>query len=411
MGNVLGIFLVQEKDYIYNLQTSRYNNIKHQGMNTPVLPKITKIRDSFNGHEYLLIQVYKNWNDAKIHCESLGGYLVTINNQEENDFIEELIGLNEIYIGFTDNMIEGDWQWVSGEAITYTNWDTGQPDDFGGDEDYAFISIDNDGLWSDNRGTAGRYYVCEWGHPELSEPSIIYPNGGETIQGIVTLKWAPSIDSGDHSVNYDIFFSSDNGIQWYEIASELTHTRYDWDTTEWDTTELTTGKIFLIKVVATCTSGEVREDTSDDIFTIHYLTSPTISISSRHLQGTVTIQWSASTDSLGQNITYSVHYSTDNGLHWEEIASELTTTSYDWNTTNLPDGHNYKIKVNATSFSGLSKETIFPNNISIDNIPADNTFLLIGIAIIAIIPEFYLGKKVRNIVNRNNLEEGVEEHD
>ncbi len=73
----------------------------------------------------------------------IGGNLVTINDETENDwllatFLALLPEYNNFWTGFNDVAVEGSWEWVSGEPVTYTNWAPGQPDDAGG-EDYCWL--------------------------------------------------------------------------------------------------------------------------------------------------------------------------------------------------------------------------------------------------------------------------------
>ncbi len=118
----------------------------------------------YNGYDYQLFTISRIWDEAKADCEAQGGHLVTITSSEENDFVSSLAGSNNIWIGFTDELNEGNWQWVTGESVTYTNWRSGEPNDVGAGEDYA--ALYSDGLWIDAGfpGTPDEayYYVCEW---------------------------------------------------------------------------------------------------------------------------------------------------------------------------------------------------------------------------------------------------------
>ncbi|MHA2031862.1 MAG: lectin-like protein [Candidatus Kariarchaeaceae archaeon] len=408
IGNIFGLVLATNTNSIQDLRIINFNDKAQDETDDLVSLKNTLVRDNFNGHRYELIQEWRTWSDAKIDCESRGGYLVTITSQEENDFITNLIGSNNIWIGFTDEVTEGDWQWVTGEQVTYTNWGGGNPDDWDVGEDYAEMGSSEywPGIhWNDCPTGMGNYYVCEFVEIEhtLSPLTIIYPNGGETLQDIVTIQWSPSIDTLDHSVRYDVLYSIDNGITWKTIDTWFYESNY-----EWDTTELNDGTSFLIKIIAKCTESLTVEDTSDDNFIVHYLSPPSISTPSQTLKDVITLEWSASVDSLNQNITYSVHYSSDAGNNWNLLASGLTLTSYDWNTTAVSDGRYYKIKVVATSLDGLSSENILYGLLTIDNIPTDNTFLIIGLAIIAIFPELYFFRRLKKFLNYLLIKEGVE---
>ncbi|MCH2247167.1 MAG: Ig-like domain-containing protein [Crocosphaera sp.] len=92
------------------------------------------------------------WTDAQAAAEALGGNLVTINNGTENQFLVDAFGSSEnLWIGFTDQVEEGNYQWVNGETTTYTNWRSGQPNNSNpaDQENYASINYISPGLWAD----------------------------------------------------------------------------------------------------------------------------------------------------------------------------------------------------------------------------------------------------------------------
>ena len=73
------------------------------------------------------------WTDASVMAQSYGGHLATITSQEEQDFLGNYGG----WIGLTDENVEGQWEWVTGEPVNYTNWIDGEPNDAGNGEDYV----------------------------------------------------------------------------------------------------------------------------------------------------------------------------------------------------------------------------------------------------------------------------------
>jgi len=97
----------------------------------------------------------------------------------------------------------------------------------------------------------------------LSAPTIVYPYGGETLQGLVTIQWAATIDEWEHSVTYAVSYSADDGHPWIMLASGLSISEY-----EWDTTTVADGSAYRVQVVATCSEGLTAEDVSDAPFTI-----------------------------------------------------------------------------------------------------------------------------------------------
>jgi len=71
----------------------------------------------------------------------MGGHLVTINSDAENDYVYKKWndnGKRWLWIGFTDIEKTSTWKWISIEPVTYTNWDVDQPD-YVGTEHYEHI--------------------------------------------------------------------------------------------------------------------------------------------------------------------------------------------------------------------------------------------------------------------------------
>jgi hypothetical protein len=110
-----------------------------------------------NGHDYLLTPTEMSWQDAQSYARSLGGDLVTIRSQAENDWLMQTFWSarvsGSIWIGLTDEQIEGQWQWVSGEPVTFLNWYAGEPNNAPTSptgEDYAVLyEVPENGQWND----------------------------------------------------------------------------------------------------------------------------------------------------------------------------------------------------------------------------------------------------------------------
>lgn len=131
------------------------------------------------------------WTDAELAASNrnyfgMQGYLATLTSQAEADFSgSQSQGVG--WIGANDVAVEGEWRWVTGpEAgtlfwlggitgteITYANWNSGEPNNCCGGEDYAHITdpsvTTTPGSWNDlsNVGGGGAYapqgYVVEYG--------------------------------------------------------------------------------------------------------------------------------------------------------------------------------------------------------------------------------------------------------
>ena len=105
------------------------------------------------------------WSEAVTFCQSAGGHIVTVSNKQENDFIFETFCkpfYMDIALGLNDAEEEGVWKWVNSESFSYSNWDSGEPNDYNNNEDYVIMTKDN-GKWNDYdlSGNDCRY-LCEW---------------------------------------------------------------------------------------------------------------------------------------------------------------------------------------------------------------------------------------------------------
>ena len=99
---------------------------------------------------YILTTPGLTWHEAQAEAESYGGNLVTINDAAEEQWLKEAFGLERYWTGFSDSVSEGNWQWASKEAVTYTNWSPGQPDDSGSGQDFAYTNYGTSKLWDDS---------------------------------------------------------------------------------------------------------------------------------------------------------------------------------------------------------------------------------------------------------------------
>ena len=126
---------------------------------------------AYNGHWYEFVSDKVNWTEAKRRAASstyngLSGYLVTITSQEENDFIANNLSENS-WIGASDAQQEGQWIWDTGPEVGtalndgYTNWNSGEPNNTNGNEDYCGFYTSN--LWNDLSNSHNLSYIIEYG--------------------------------------------------------------------------------------------------------------------------------------------------------------------------------------------------------------------------------------------------------
>ena len=103
----------------------------------------------YNGNQYLLTSPGLTWQAAQAEAASLGGNLVTINDEAEENWLRENFSDTELFwIGFNDVATEGQFQWSSGQPVTYTNWAPGEPNNRDGIQDFAIMNF-GAGEWND----------------------------------------------------------------------------------------------------------------------------------------------------------------------------------------------------------------------------------------------------------------------
>ncbi len=214
-----------------------------------------------NGHFYEYIKNVVNgqetaitWANAKAAAENRNyfgrqGYLVTITDQEENNFVTEKaqglgwIGAEDIQRKSGQPRNTGDWRWVTGpegerdnknglqfytgyyqiahSAVGYANWDAGEPNDTGGNEYVAHIfgpdSGAKTGKWNDyapnNAGVKG--YIVEYGG--MDNDNNIQISATKTVNFVDVTDLNQEIKTGDalNQADYD-----DNSWKDYERALE-----------------------------------------------------------------------------------------------------------------------------------------------------------------------------------------------
>ncbi|KAL9968063.1 hypothetical protein ACROYT_G026389 [Oculina patagonica] len=72
------------------------------------------------------------WHAAKSNCEALGSNLVVINSQAEQQAIGTSFGSHpDPFIGLHRDHYNSPWLWVDGSSPNYTNWEQGEPKNYG----------------------------------------------------------------------------------------------------------------------------------------------------------------------------------------------------------------------------------------------------------------------------------------
>ncbi len=114
-----------------------------------------------NGHTYHLLEVSK-WSEAQAAAVTYGGNLATLDDLAEHDWVALTFGnwggvQRSLWIGLTDENVEGTFEWVDGTPVSFTNWANNEPNNSTANdpvngEDYVFL-YPGGGKWNDLHDT------------------------------------------------------------------------------------------------------------------------------------------------------------------------------------------------------------------------------------------------------------------
>jgi hypothetical protein len=80
----------------------------------------------YNGHYYYVYNTPTSWTQGELICRQNGGYLVCINDINENQFVSNLTN-NNIWIGLFRDPTTCQFRWLDCMDINFTNWRPGEP--------------------------------------------------------------------------------------------------------------------------------------------------------------------------------------------------------------------------------------------------------------------------------------------
>ena len=88
------------------------------------------------------------------------------------------------WIGLTDESNEGNWQWITGEPLVFTNWHPNQPDNESGSQHHAAINFVYQELWDDAYSDHQYAYVLEI---EINDGDVTL-DPGESASLVLTIE-------------------------------------------------------------------------------------------------------------------------------------------------------------------------------------------------------------------------------
>ncbi|KAK0148459.1 Lactose-binding lectin l-2 [Merluccius polli] len=119
-----------------------------------------------DGRCYKYVGSRMTWADAELHCLSFDANLVSIHNEDENNFVVKLIANfdptnGRHWIGFSDDHKDSSWMWSDGSRRDFYAWHKGEPNNHGGPEDCVEINFSLPSKWND--GPCRAMYVEQSG--------------------------------------------------------------------------------------------------------------------------------------------------------------------------------------------------------------------------------------------------------
>ncbi|GAA0873236.1 hypothetical protein GCM10009117_23830 [Gangjinia marincola] len=145
---------------------------------------------SFGGKTYYISD--STFLGPEVYDEvAVSGYrLVSIDSQAENDFIRNQANAagftGVLWIGLNDRDIEGTFVWQNETDVVYTNWDAGEPNNSGNEDEVEMLA---NGRWNDEN-FGNHPYVIEFSGTLVQTAGIasggVYPIGTTTNTFVAT---------------------------------------------------------------------------------------------------------------------------------------------------------------------------------------------------------------------------------
>jgi len=195
--------------YLYNANGSGAANVPVQlyRRTNQTITGFTS-QNNYNGHSYYRSTGSAVWTTARTNCSNMGGHLVTITSAGEQNFLYTLWPSG--WIGLTDEVTEGTWKWVTGETYSYTNWNSGEPNNSGNEDYVQFVT---NGRWNDLNNNSSLPYVLEFEYLVTTSSWALYKTVYTNSAGYYSIA-----ESYDPSKEYYIQVDVPTRVQAYVLS-------------------------------------------------------------------------------------------------------------------------------------------------------------------------------------------------
>lgn len=126
----------------------------------------------FNSNLYEFNSISLPYSVAKYYASLKGGHLVSINSDDENNFVADNALNNSVWLGI--EKVNGVFKLTTGEKLKYQNWNDNEPDNQNGVENYAVIDkASKEWLDSSNANASGYCIEYEADYGDINLDGVV----------------------------------------------------------------------------------------------------------------------------------------------------------------------------------------------------------------------------------------------
>jgi hypothetical protein len=289
-----------------------------------------------------------------------GGWILIVEDIVEQQYLWDISGISD-----SDSV----------ELIIYA--DDGYTDSVFDTTDFVFV-IDNE---------------------DIPEVTINAPLSSFTYEGTVSVSWSV-VDPDDFVTGFELYYSTTSGPPTWSLINDLIaigQTSFDWDSSA-----IIYSTSVRLRLVALNSLDETVEHTTG-LFAID--NGPEIDMNLINPNGGevittgTTITWNIDCNNPAVIYNITLEYSADS-VNWTTIVTNINGSAYQWDTSELPSGTNYRVRITLTpNYLGVDLKTlvdISENAFIITDTTIGTGIPLIGLFAIlpfAVIPSLLLRKR------------------
>ncbi|KAM4038531.1 hepatic lectin-like [Anomaloglossus baeobatrachus] len=106
---------------------------------------------------YFLSASHQTWKNSQKECSKMDSLLLVLKDKMELDAVRQLTGNKRFWIGLKRGNLNT-WLWVDGTIAVYTNWNSGEPNNFAQREHCTEMIT---GIWNDLDCDKTIDYICQ----------------------------------------------------------------------------------------------------------------------------------------------------------------------------------------------------------------------------------------------------------